>query len=239
MVAGGEIAKVLSETAEGMQKAGLEKPGAGFDGPWNQTGSDLGQEMGKTGEGQPGSGFDGAWNKEDNHDVLNNENKNYDDGREIPKTTLGLGDNLEANETTHIKTINENLGGGVHEKSGVPYKTKEVDLPERGRVEGVFPVFDSIAEVNMPEDMYKKSDKDQFEYCNKETYERTQKDSDFRSKFSDEQVEALKNGENPKGHVWHHNEEPGKMELVEFDVHQQSGHTGGRILWGGGAESRY
>lgn len=65
MVAGGEIAKVLSETAEGMQKAGLEKPGAGFDGPWNQAGSDLGQETGKISEGQPGSGFDGAWNRVD------------------------------------------------------------------------------------------------------------------------------------------------------------------------------
>ena len=38
--------------------------------------------------------------------------------------------------------------------------------------------------------------------------------------------------------MWHHSEQPGVLQLVDKDLHDKSGHTGGRNLWGGGTEHR-
>ncbi|MEM7174094.1 MAG: HNH endonuclease [Bacteroidota bacterium] len=36
----------------------------------------------------------------------------------------------------------------------------------------------------------------------------------------------------PPGYTWHHHQEYGVMELVETEIHQKTGHTGGWALWG-------
>ena len=48
----------------------------------------------------------------------------------------------------------------------------------------------------------------------------------------------MSDGTAPDGYVWHHNEECGKIQLVEYDLHAHTGHTGGRSVWGGGNENR-
>lgn len=35
----------------------------------------------------------------------------------------------------------------------------------------------------------------------------------------------------PEGYTWHHHQETGRMQLVQSDVHRQTGHTGGFSLW--------
>lgn len=35
----------------------------------------------------------------------------------------------------------------------------------------------------------------------------------------------------PKGYTWHHHQTAGRMQLVETNVHSQTGHTGGFSLW--------
>lgn len=35
----------------------------------------------------------------------------------------------------------------------------------------------------------------------------------------------------PEGYTWHHHQETGRMQLVESDIHRQTGHTGGFSLW--------
>jgi RHS repeat-associated protein len=35
----------------------------------------------------------------------------------------------------------------------------------------------------------------------------------------------------PKGHVWHHHQTTGRMQLVEGGIHRATGHTGGFSLW--------
>lgn len=45
-------------------------------------------------------------------------------------------------------------------------------------------------------------------------------------------------GDTPDGYTWHHDAEAGKMQLVDTETHQKTGHTGGRSIWGGGTESR-
>ena len=64
------------------------------------------------------------------------------------------------------------------------------------------------------------------------------KDPEVAKKFTNEQLEQIRNGDTPDGYVWHHNEELGKMQLVKSDILAQTGHTGGRSLWGGGSEFR-
>lgn len=38
-------------------------------------------------------------------------------------------------------------------------------------------------------------------------------------------------GSTPKGYVWHHHQQPGRMQLVNRDIHSATGHTGGFTLW--------
>ncbi|GLW92706.1 hypothetical protein Aglo03_35220 [Actinokineospora globicatena] len=37
----------------------------------------------------------------------------------------------------------------------------------------------------------------------------------------------------PTGHTWHHHQDSGLMQLVEYDVHAKTGHTGGHAGGGG------
>ena len=52
------------------------------------------------------------------------------------------------------------------------------------------------------------------------------------------QVEALVMNETPNGFTWHHHEQPGQLQLVESSIHNNTAHTGGRFIWGGGTEAR-
>jgi hypothetical protein len=56
--------------------------------------------------------------------------------------------------------------------------------------------------------------------------------------FTKEQLQQIMDGLTPDGLIWHHNEIAGRMQLVDFEIHRKTGHTGGRFLWGGGAEFR-
>lgn len=132
---------------------------------------------------------------------------------------------------------NEKLAEQKHPETGVEYVTKIVDV-NGVKVEVVSPKFESKFDAQLPDDLLKEKDKDQFKECNKQLYEKIQSDPEFAKQFSEEQIEQIKDGITkggaPDGYVWHHNEESGKMQLVESDVHAKSGHTGGRVIWGPG-----
>ena len=76
--------------------------------------------------------------------------------------------------------------------------------------------FDSVAIRNetLPEDLWLKSDKEQFDYLN----------------------ELI--GGQPEGTTWHHHQTPGRMQLVPFGIHNVTNHVGGRTIWGGGNDAR-
>lgn len=142
----------------------------------------------------------------------------------------------------YIITKNESLENGVHPITGVPFFRKIVDLPSGERIEGVFPEFESSFDAKLPEDMYLQTDKIQFKECNKQLAEAIEKDPELKSKFSPEQIEQIRDGivdgTAPDGYVWHHDAEAGKMQLVDFETHSKTGHTGGRAVWGGGSDFR-
>jgi len=143
---------------------------------------------------------------------------------------------IDENGVIHIKTINEGKEGQEGE-NGVKYERKTIVI-NGVEVEGVFPVFESAAVVQLPEELLKASDAKQMDYCNQKLKEEVENDPELAKKFTPEQLEQIKNGETPDGYTWHHNEKSGKMELVRTDDHQANRHTGGKAIWGGGNENR-
>ena len=103
-----------------------------------------------------------------------------------------------------------------------------------------FPDFSqwTKAELTLPKELWFRSDLVQFRALNKRLYKMAQKDPELRKKFSQEELEDLRNGDTPEGYTWHHHQTPGKMQLVNRSVHQKTGPTGGREIWGGGDERR-
>lgn len=151
---------------------------------------------------------------------------------------------VNSNETEEdsprtIKTINDSLVDQNHPETGVPYVEKEVVTDTGEKVKGVFPQFDSKIDVQLPEDMEQAPDRTQFAECNKQLAERVAKDPELRSQFTEDQLADIEDGYTPEGYTWHHNEEKGKMQLVDSDIHSQTRHTGGRNIWGGGTENRH
>lgn len=153
-------------------------------------------------------------------------------------------ENLESSESKpiYIITINESLENDRHPFTGVPFVRKIVEAPNGEKIEGVFPEFESAFDAKIPEDMYLKTDKEQFKECNAQLAEAIEANPELKEKFTPEQLEQIKDGIEdgtaPDGFVWHHDVEAGKLQLVDAEVHAKTGHTGGRAIWGGGSEFR-
>jgi hypothetical protein len=143
---------------------------------------------------------------------------------------------IDENGKIHLKTINECKEGQTGE-DGATYERRTVEV-NGVEIEGVFPQFDSTIDVHLPEQLIQAKDSAQAEYANQALKEKVNNDPDFAQQFSDEQLEQIENGETPDGYTWHHNEDPGKIQLVKTEDHQNNRHTGGKVIWGGGKENR-
>lgn len=144
----------------------------------------------------------------------------------------------ETSVITQIKTINSGLEGQCHPITGVEFERKVVTTELGEKIEGVFPQFESVFNAQLPEDLRLASDADQFRECNRQLKERFDSDPEFRKQFDERQKENIQDGITPYGYTWHHSEEVGKMQLIDYDSHQKTAHTGGRFIWGGGTEFR-
>lgn len=170
--------------------------------------------------------------------LLSSENKNIG-VEQIMKNDISEATNYGTNDSPRkIKTINDSLEGRRHPDTGVLYKRKVVETDTGEKVEGVFPQFKSELDVQLPEDLEKATDKKQFEECNRQLKKKCDSDPSFRSKFTTDQQADIDAGRTPDGYTWHHNEEKGKMQLVDSDTHLNTRHTGGRNIWGGGTDNR-
>lgn len=113
-------------------------------------------------------------------------------------------------------------------------------MPNGDVFEGNSPVFDSPFSVNLVEEMYLESDKVQFHIANDTLYQSIQENPSLAKvlDLSPSEVQALQHNITPEGYVWHHNQQPGVLQLVDEETHQHTHHIGGRELWGGGSECR-
>lgn len=144
----------------------------------------------------------------------------------------------DVNEVKPLSTIREDLKGKTYPGTNVMYESHTFRLNGE-KVEGVFPVFQSKFDTYLPRNLWKSGDVEQFRCCTQRLDRKIQGNPDFAKQFTARQLEQIKNGD-PRiaGLTWHHNEVPGKMQLVKADVHSQCKHTGGKSLWGGGAAYR-
>ena len=152
-----------------------------------------------------------------------------------------VGDFNSNDEPRIIKyklTLNKSLENDRHPITGVEFERKIVEHPDGHLIEGVFPKFDSIFDAKISDNLFLENNPTQFKACNEQLLKAIESDSDFKKKFSEEQIEQIKDGvidgTAPDGFVWHHNEEAGVIQLVDATIHAMTGHTGGRSIWGGG-----
>lgn len=132
-----------------------------------------------------------------------------------------------------VDTMNKKLVGKIHDATGVEFSLKRLKYSTGQMIQGVFPKFESFAEVTLKKDLYKASFNDQKEYCLKKLQEMTRPVvGKYRKNFTDKQLEQIASGVLPDGFTWHHNEEEGLMQLVDSVIHDATAHTGGMSLWG-------
>jgi len=134
-----------------------------------------------------------------------------------------------------VKTLNQELVGQVHPKTGIKYVLSKQEYSDGKKIQAVVPVFESFVDIQLPKELYKESSAVHKKYC----FEQLQKETrpvigTERRHFSEEQLEDIANGIMPEGFVWHHNEKEGLMQLVDAKTHDLTGHTGGMSLWGRG-----
>lgn len=166
-------------------------------------------------------------------DFKTSKNLDPDDVPNID-TNADIDKGIEKSETR-----NQNLEGGGHPKTGVPFVRIQITLPSGEVIEGVFPVFDSQFDAQLPDELLEASDKEQFNESNKQLKEWVKDNpGEAKEKFTKEQLEDIDKERTPEGYSWHHNEEPGKMQLVDSETHAKTGHTGGNKVWGSGSDNR-
>ena len=139
--------------------------------------------------------------------------------------------------TEHIKTRNEKLEGKVHPVTSVPFVRKTITVNDRV-YDVVVPEFESLFDAQIGEELFFKRDRIQFKECNRQLLEAVNSDVNVIKRFSEAQLEQIRNGEVPDGYVWHHDAEAGKLQLVDRALHERTGHTGGKKIWSGGKKYR-
>lgn len=137
-----------------------------------------------------------------------------------------------------IHTRNETLEDDRHPITGVPFRRRTVEDADGNEVTGVFPEFESAFDAKLPNDLLQATDREQFAECNRQLKDALTREPKLIPGLTSEQLEQIADGETPDGYTWHHNEEVGRMQFVNADIHAQTGHTGGKTVWGGGSENR-
>ena len=191
--------------------------------------------------GNTSSKSDNSESKSFGNSGIESENKTReltDEEKNKLKEVLGWSDKqlskctIDENGVIHYKTDRSDLEGKTSE-NGIPYERKQINI-NGVIIEGVFPKFESVYTTYLSEDTQKSNT--YAKECNSKLKEAIQNDPELRSMFTPEQLNDIENDRTPTGYVWHHNEEQGKMELVERSAHDKTiggaAHTGGSALWG-------
>lgn len=130
----------------------------------------------------------------------------------------------------HLECRNSIYEGKRHPVSDVSFERRRISI-NGVTIEGVFPKFQSVTELRLPENLQRAAESKQFDYLNTQLREAIDRNPGLRAKFTDQQIEMIKSGRNPAGYTWHHNESRGVMQLVETKTHAITGHTGGDSIW--------
>ncbi|MED3182873.1 MULTISPECIES: WXG100 family type VII secretion target [Bacillus cereus group] len=125
-----------------------------------------------------------------------------------------------ANGPKTIRLRKGDLAGDKHPVTGIPYDADG------------FPIFESKGEVLLKEADFKKSRTTQSRKCSKALYEQIMENPELALKFTEEEIQLFKIGKTPEHYTWHHHQDAGRMQLVDYQTHHDTGHTGGYKIWG-------
>lgn len=141
---------------------------------------------------------------------------------------------VDENGNYKVKCINERYKDMENPDTGIRYVEKAITV-NGVEITVVVPEFPSIFDVEIPPEIWEKGDTAIFKYCTEKLRAYLNEHSELKSNFTPEQLKAIERGmPRVPGMTWHHNETPGKMQLVDFKTHFDTRHTGGDFLWCGG-----
>lgn len=117
---------------------------------------------------------------------------------------------------------------GIPEKAGKTIKSTNVKFDSKG-----FPKFKSYYTVKLRKRDFHKSRETHFYIANKKLYDAIKTSVRIRSKFTKQDIKKFSKGETPSKYTWHHHQDAGVLELVDYDIHSKTSHIGGYSIWGG------
>lgn len=95
-----------------------------------------------------------------------------------------------------------------------------------------FPRFNAVGKVILKQEYWKSKSETQNKHCNINLALAAETNPALKKKFTKQQLFTMKKGNTPKGYIWHHHQQRGLMQLVNKDDHENTGHTGGKSIWG-------
>lgn len=109
----------------------------------------------------------------------------------------------------------------IHPKSKVRFDSKG------------FPKFKTYYTVKLRRKDFRKTREQHFYIANKTIYKNIVSSSRLRAKFTRKEIKKFSQCETPSKYTWHHHQDVGILQLVDYDVHSKTSHIGGYSIWGG------
>lgn len=152
---------------------------------------------------------------------------------------VGVVDFIDGGNVVYAESINDHYEGGEHPNTYVPFERTEIQYAGE-TISGVYPVFESDFSAQLQPSEYTLSDASHESIANAQLHEAIMADSLLQASLNltDADVQALASNVTPDGYTWHHHEQPGQLQLVDSYTHNETAHTGGRFIWGGGSDAR-
>lgn len=113
---------------------------------------------------------------------------------------------------------NVKLAGKEHPKTGVPFDDKGYAVFDN------FSVYDTRLNIS---DFRESSYIEQMRMATRDLANAIDKGYVNKNKFTPSQLNAIYKGESKiPGFTWHHHQDTGRMQLVDYDLHKETGHIG-------------
>lgn len=145
--------------------------------------------------------------------------------KDIPSKNISTIKNIENENRKNLRSkyARKNMAGKVDENG--------VKFDDDG-----YPIFDSHHDMNLESKDYFRSRSTHFSRASKDFAKRIEKDPSIKEKLNltDKEIEQFKDGDVPVRFTWHHHQDTGKMQLVDYDTHKEVYHGGGFSVWGPG-----
>jgi len=143
----------------------------------------------------------------------------------VDPTKLGMNGGSISVRWKEPKTIkNGHLAGKTHPDTRVPFDKDG------------YPIFDHVGEVSLPDELIGPhvSDRRQMRAATRNLWEEIKDSPEKMALFTPTQLDQIRRGQ-PRidGLTWHHHQDGVTMQLVDRDIHDRTGHSGGRQTTGG------